>query len=448
AYVFYGVPGADAPADLPFTGAADTDYCGPSVATAGDVNGDRFDDLIVGAGSNDAGGTDAGQAYVYYGGPGADATADLTFTGEAVDDGFGYSVGTAGDVNGDGFADLIVSGDRNDAAGSNAGRAYVYYGGPGADATADLTFTGEAPDDRFGRSVGTADDVNGDGFADLIVGAYRNDAGGTDAGRAYVYYGGPEADATADLTLTGEEAVDRLGISVGTAGDVNGDGFADLIVGAYFNDAGGADAGRAYVYDCNRYHVFSPTGGDTWNVGASESITWLGAEPADVWLSVNGGNSYSLLDTNVGGAPVSALGIVVPHQPTRFARVKITPHDAAVTGRAMSDSLFTLEASIELLDMRAVPDDGGGMLLSWVTDPGPAELAGYKLERSPWGPDAWATLASLIRDTQYHDATGAAGMRYRLTGINGLGAELVLGEIALAPRAVLSACPSPTGAET
>ena len=85
--------------------------------------------------------------------------------------------------------------------------------------------------------------MNGDGFDDLIVGAYLNDDGGTDAGRAYVYYGGPGADTTADLTFTGETG-DRLGHSVGTAGDMNGDGFDDLIVGAYLNGDGGTDAGR------------------------------------------------------------------------------------------------------------------------------------------------------------------------------------------------------------
>ena len=107
-------------------------------------------------------------------------------------------------MNGDGFADLIVGAWNNDAGGEDAGRAYVYYGGPDADAAADLTFTGEASGDFFGRSVGTAGDVNGDEFADLIVGASSNGAGGVNAGRIYVYYGGPWADVTPDLILTGE----------------------------------------------------------------------------------------------------------------------------------------------------------------------------------------------------------------------------------------------------
>ena len=151
-----------------------------------------------------------GRAYVYYGGPGADAVADLTLTGEAAGDLFGYSVSGAGDVNGDGYADVIVGAYSDDAGGSDAGRAYVYFGGPGADAVADLTLTGAAASDWFGWSVSGAGDVNGDGYADVIVGGHSDDAGGMDAGRAYVYFGGPGADAVADLTLTGAAAGDRL----------------------------------------------------------------------------------------------------------------------------------------------------------------------------------------------------------------------------------------------
>jgi len=189
------------------------------------------------------------------------------------------------------------------------------------------------------------------------------------------------AISTSTLFLpTGEAAFDNFGRSVSTAGDVNGDGFDDVIMGATKHDAGGSDAGRAYVYDCNRFHVLTPSGGGLWNVGAEESITWSGAALADVWLSVDRGDSYSLLRDNVGGLMSNAVRLTVPHRPTRFAKVKVTPHDATVTGRAESDSLFTIEASIALLNLKAEPIDGGGVLLTWETDPGPEDLAGYKVD--------------------------------------------------------------------
>jgi hypothetical protein len=222
-----------------FTGAAANDYFGVSVSGAGDVNNDGYADLIVGAPYNDAGGTNAGRAYVCSGQTGA---LLYTFTGEATGDVFGTSVSGAGDVNNDGYADLIVGAYYNSAGGPGAGRAYVYSGQTGA---LLYTFTGEAAGDRFGVSVSGAGDVNKDGYADLIVGAYANSAGGPGAGRAYVYSGQTGALL---YTFTGAAAYDQFGISVSGAGDVNNDGYADLIVGAWYNDAGGTSAGRAYVF--------------------------------------------------------------------------------------------------------------------------------------------------------------------------------------------------------
>ncbi len=248
AYIYFGGISMDNTADVILTGAAAADNFGNSVFTAGDVNGDGYSDVIVGAPFNDAGGTDAGRAYIYFGGSSMDNTADLILTGSAGGDNFGYSVSTAGDVNEDGYADVIVGAPGNDAGGSNTGRAYIYFGGAGMDNIADLIMTGAAAGDVFGYSVSTAGDVNGDSFDDVIVSAYQNDHGGLDAGRAYIYYGGEGMDNTADLIMTGAAAGDNFGYSVSTAGDVNGDGYTNVIVGAPYNDAGGTDAGSAYVY--------------------------------------------------------------------------------------------------------------------------------------------------------------------------------------------------------
>ena len=248
AYVFHGGRKIDLKAHAAFGAQAAGDLFGVSVANAGDVNKDGFADIIVGAHENDAAGANAGRAYIYFGGPAGDNKPDVILTGEAAGDAFGYSVAGAGDVNGDGYADVIVGAYENSTRADGAGRAYVYYGGSRMDATPDLIFSGQAGGDYFGISVAGAGDVNGDGYADVAVGAYQCDIGGTDAGRAYVFYGGPRSDDRANLIFTGASAGDSFGFSVAGAGDVNRDGYSDVIVGAYHNDVGGSDAGRAYVF--------------------------------------------------------------------------------------------------------------------------------------------------------------------------------------------------------
>jgi hypothetical protein len=245
AYIYYGGSSMDTIPDVTVTGVNPGDSFGSSMAYVGDVNGDNFADVLVGA--YDAFVNTAGKAYLYFGGVSMDSTADVVMNGEEVADVFGASVSSAGDVNGDGFSDVIVGALNNDAAGMDAGKAYIFFGGLSMDATPDVIMTGSAPGDNFGI-VSTAGDLNDDGFSDVIVGAIRNDAGGTNAGRAYVYFGATNMDSTADLIFTGEAEEDLFGLAVATAGDVNGDGISDIIIGAPYNDFTGTDAGKAYLY--------------------------------------------------------------------------------------------------------------------------------------------------------------------------------------------------------
>jgi hypothetical protein len=257
------------------------DRSGVSVSSAGDVNGDGFDDIIVGAHLADPNGTSAaGTSYVIYGGATganvalsdieAGSTAGFAINGVDVSDSSGISVSSAGDVNGDGFDDIIVGAYLADPNGtSNAGTSYVIYGGATganvalsaieAGSTAGFAINGVDMSDFSGRSVSSAGDVNGDGFDDIIVGAYRADPNGTSyAGTSYVIYGGAtganlelsaiEAGSTAGFAINGVDLSDRSGRSVSSAGDVNGDGFDDIIVGAYGADPNGTSAaGTSYV---------------------------------------------------------------------------------------------------------------------------------------------------------------------------------------------------------
>jgi len=250
--VVLGGPGADALPDLILAGAADGDRFGAAVAAVGDLNGDGYADLAVGAPYNDAGGAagdNVGRVYVYFGGAAPDSLPDLVLTGEAAGDYFGWAVSGAGDVNGDGRDDLIVGAPFSDgggAAGEDRGRAYLFLGGDPPDAAPDLVLSGAGAGDTFGWSVAGAGDTDGDGAPDLLVGALLRS-------RAYLFRGGDPAGATPpdslpDLVLTGEAFDDRFGYAVAGPGDVNGDGLADLLVGALLNDAGGDNAGRAYLF--------------------------------------------------------------------------------------------------------------------------------------------------------------------------------------------------------
>ena len=230
---------------------------GYQVATAGDVNGDGYSDVIVGAIWHDAGAglnSDRGRAYVYLGSAsGLAGSPAWTGSGDETLAFFGRSVATAGDVNGDGYSDVIVGADSHNAGGLDRGRAYLYLGSAaGLAGSPAWTGSGDENEAFYGRSVAPAGDVNGDGFADVVVGAYQHDAGGGDRGRAYLHLGSSSGLAVSPAwTGSGDEIFARFGYSVATAGDVNGDGYSDVVVSAPFHDAGAgfdANRGRAYVY--------------------------------------------------------------------------------------------------------------------------------------------------------------------------------------------------------
>jgi hypothetical protein len=257
-------------ADASFIGENAADAAGYSSAIVGDVNNDTFDDILIGAPYNDEGEQGAGQVYLIFGkatGWSMDtdlSNADASFIGEHPSptvwkDAAGYSVAGAGDVNNDGFDDILISSWDNHEGGGRAGQVYLILGknsGWSMDAdlkNSDASFIGENSEDHAGQSVDCAGDVNGDGYDDFVIGAFMNKEGGNYAGQVYIIFGksvGWSMDtdlSSVDASYLGEKIMDNAGNDVAGVGDVNNDGFDDILISAVYNSGGAANAGQVYL---------------------------------------------------------------------------------------------------------------------------------------------------------------------------------------------------------
>lgn len=239
-YIFYGSSSGiasanDTAANVTITGTLALGLFGSSVYS-GDINGDGFSDVAIGAPGVS---TNLGKAYIFYGSASGitsanDTAANVIITGTLASGKLGFSV-SLGDINGDGYSDLLIGANGVTA---NLGKAYIFYGSTSGiasanDTAANVIITGTAAGGQLGNSV-SAGDVNGDGYADLFVGAFIVSA---NLGKAYIYYGSASGitnanDTAANVTITGTVANLNLGYSV-SCGDVNGDGYTDFMVGAY-----------------------------------------------------------------------------------------------------------------------------------------------------------------------------------------------------------------------
>lgn len=268
--------GLDGTNGAQITGEAASNYAGQSISSAGDINGDGIDDFLIGA--TGVGGSSQGAVYVVFGtASGFPANFSLTSLngangfqingGEYAQDFVGVSVAAAGDVNHDGFDDLIVGASGADPDGGGSGAAYVLYGKNTAvsgnfasdiatsslNGTTGFQISGTNGGDGLGFSVSSGD-FNGDGISDLLVGA--NQADGY-RGAAYVIFGNASGfagnidvatlDGTNGFKMPAVNVYDYAGTSVSNAGDVNGDGIDDILIGAMGADPNGSNSGAAYV---------------------------------------------------------------------------------------------------------------------------------------------------------------------------------------------------------
>jgi hypothetical protein len=212
---------------------------GAAVATAGDVNGDGLSDIVVGA-------PGAEKAEVYCGKRGGNPTSCGSLSFNQNGSLYGATVGTAGDVDGDGYSDVIVGAPDYTINSFLYGRVFVYRGSPdGLSANREIRL-GTALG-RMGESLASAD-VNGDGFSDVIVGEPEFDGGTQDEGRVFIYYGSRDGLGTTADELAGNLEGGRFGAAVANAGDVNGDGYDDVVVGAPNWSVSLNDQGRVYFY--------------------------------------------------------------------------------------------------------------------------------------------------------------------------------------------------------
>lgn len=396
AYVVFG-HGADKPTLLSDIGAgigagfavqgeASLDFAGFAVAGAGDVDGDGLSDILVGAYGHDSAGDSAGRAYVVFGK--ADPVPVLltdvavgqggrAFDGAAAYDRAGFAVSGAGDVDGDGFADLVVGAPLSDAGSEDSGRAYVVFGGPDlasgalpqvADSPTGFTLAGVQGRDYAGTSVERAGDVDGDGLDDVLVGAPGANPDGGDSGRGYVVFGGPDvvsvslawiANGDGGFALDGEATEDYCGFSVAPAGDVNGDGHADVIIGARGNDGKGDDAGRSYVVFGGNFSgaSFAPYGPAPDTVAGTPMGESLVSGRGDDVVTVDGP------DVVYAGAGDDEIRCAEP----TFVRVDAGAGDDMLrfTGQGATLDL-TARSDLDLVDVELVHlGDGNTLILEW-----------------------------------------------------------------------------------
>ncbi len=237
-------------------GGVDGDFMGQAVDGPGDLGGDGIPDLLVAAPGDDTGGEDAGAFFLLDGpvvGDNMALDASSAWYGEAAGDQAGGAIGAPGDVNDDGYDDLVVGAPDQDLGGNGAGLIYILYGPTSGVATladADARILGRQPGDHAGNAVDATADVDGDGRRDVLVGAYIDDSAAINAGAAYLVLGpwsGTSYLTDAEGGFIGEAEADVAGWAVNMSGDLDGAGVEDIVIGAPGGDGAATEGGTVYI---------------------------------------------------------------------------------------------------------------------------------------------------------------------------------------------------------
>ena len=358
-------------------GVSDGDISGHAVSNAGDVNGDGIDDLIIGARSDGPNGPSSGASFVVFGKTGTAAvqlsdveagTGGFVINGVSFFDESGFSVSDAGDVNGDGLDDVIVGAKKDDPNGYDSGAAFVVFGKSDGAAvelsdveagSGGFVINGVFTVDTAGESVSGAGDLNGDGLDDLIVGASGHDTNKVSAGASFVVFGKTDgapveleevATNAGGFAINGISIFDRSGRSVSNAGDVNGDGLADLIVGAPYDNPNGNDSGASFV-------IFGRAGGldllassddgafddDNQTTDTTPTIEFIVETGAVLEIDWSDGNGFQALGVATGQAQQAMLAVPYASDGVKTIQMRTTD----VAGNQHTESLaITIETQI------------------------------------------------------------------------------------------------------
>lgn len=382
-YVYFGGRTLHATPDRVLDGTHAAQYFGYGVG-AGDINGDHYDDLLIGAVYDNKAGPTTGRAWVYFGGPTFDTVPDLELAQGVDNSNFGLSVAPLGDFNGDGYGDFAVGAPGHPGGGHGRGAAFLYFGGPHPDDRPDMVLYGTQDQGGFGAVRQRTGDLNGDGYSDLAIASETGDGLEKRAGNVRIWFGGPDPNNVPDLELKGEKRGDGFGVWVDGSRDLDGDGLADIVVGAPWHDApGGRNNGRLYVYlggrhmdavpdyivdgppnanlgtgccavrdpkggvgaimgglknedghfiqcggvqlfDLSRWAIRTPSPRDDWAPGQRAVLRWIGPTRCDVLLSTDDGRTWRTIARHVGGYAHNAIAVPVPADARGHVRVRLT----------------------------------------------------------------------------------------------------------------------------